>query len=104
MSTYAWIITTDHLYEPGDDLFENETGVVGPRSASGEAVAAVQTGKGRLFRMYDGDGELYYTGRLYDLSGEYGEEACYAPLGDFGMPNAGAVEVKYHGHPEMDCG
>ena len=43
--------------------------------------------------MYDGDGELYYTGRLYDLSGEYGEEACCAPLGDFGMPNAGAVEV-----------
>jgi hypothetical protein len=32
------------------------------------------------------------------------EAACYGPLGDFGRPNAGCVEIRYPGHPEMDCG
>ncbi len=101
MSTYAWIITKDHIAEGIED---SDVGVCGPRESNGEADDLVADGEGRLFRMYDDDGILYYTGRLYDTTGEYGEAACYAPLGDFGMPNAGCTSVKYHGHPEMDCG
>lgn len=101
MGTYAWIITKDHLAEGVED---SDVGVQGPRAASPEALARVSDGEGRLFRMYDDDGELYYTGRLLDTTGEYDEQACYAPLGDYGMPGAGCVVVKYHGHPEMDCG
>lgn len=102
MSTYAWIITKDHLAEDG--ILDSDVGVQGPIGADRMALAKVSDGEGRLFRVYDDDGILYYTGRLFDTTGEYGEAACYAPLGDFGMPGAGAVVVKYHGHPEMDCG
>lgn len=101
--TYAWTITRDHLSQRYSDIAA-AVGVSGPSDASDLALAEVLKGHGRLFRMYDDDGELYYTGRLFDTDGVYEEEACYAPLGDYGMPGAGAVVIKYHGHPEMDCG
>ena len=104
MTTYAWVITKDHLMEPGDPEEGSSVGVAGPHEASDEALAQVRAGHGRLFRMYDDDGILYYTGRLFDTTGDYDEDACYAPLGDYGMPGAGAVEIRYHGHREMDCG
>lgn len=104
MTTYAWTITRDHLTDPNDPDDVNAVGVRGPGEASDEALAALAAGKGRLFRMYDDDGILYYTGKLVDLSGEWDDEACYAPLGNYGGPAAGAVGIKYHGHREMDCG
>jgi hypothetical protein len=39
------------------------------------------------FKMYDDDGEFYYGG--------YAKEEEFYPLDDFGMPNAGATEIKY---------
>ena len=39
---------------------------------------------------YDDDGILYYKGYLY------GDDADgFEPLDDFGMPNAGCVDIKY---------
>lgn len=113
-SHYAWIIDRDHLTGPGGEFAnpnEDEKGVMGPRDAD-VAGGSYEDNKAELtrnykahnqFRMYDDDGILYYTGTLYH-DGEPDEEACYGPLGDFGMPNAGAVLIKYTGQPGMDCG
>ena len=40
------------------------------------------------FRMYDDDDELYYQGYSNDSS-------SFAPLDDFGMPNAGCTDIRY---------
>ena len=101
MATYAWIITKDHLAEEGD---ESEVGVAGPRDAPDDLLAQLNEGKGHVFRMYDDDDILYYTGRGVSVDDEMDENACYGPLGDFGTPNAGAVTIKWHGHREWDCG
>lgn len=111
-SPYAWYITKDHLFNPAWDGVVNEAGTVGPRNAP---VGPGQVGNDRLlkahydhshqFRMYDDDGILYYTGTLFwNGDGEFpDEEVLYAPLADFGTPNAGAVLIKYTGRPEWDC-
>jgi hypothetical protein len=39
------------------------------------------------FKMYDDDGEHYYSG--------YAKEEEFYPLDDYGMPNAGCTEIKY---------
>lgn len=41
------------------------------------------------FKMYDDDGEHYYSGVIF---GEYGG---FEPLDDFGMPNAGCTWIEY---------
>ncbi len=46
--------------------------------------------------QYEGDdGELYYTGRSDGLEPDADCDAGFAPLYDFGMPNAGCTEIKY---------
>lgn len=106
---YAWRIDVDHLDDDGYDV-----GRQGPSDAPDkwlEILNATPKRTGHVhadvriytFRMYDDDGELYYTGRMI-TSGDPSEEACYGPLGDYGMPGAGATEIRYHGHPEMNCG
>ena len=114
-SPYAWIIDRDHL---ADD-FGDEKGVIGPRGANvGPDYGTFEENKAELsrnyqhhhqFRMYDDDGELYYTGTLYwNGYANYPEneeiDFAYSPLDDFGMPNAGAVLIKYTGKPQWDCG
>jgi len=109
---WAWISDTDNLDNVPD-------GTTGPSDAPAHMVAWLTANtnaprkpfdlKGRevqvfRFRLYDDDGELYYTGRLMmpaDVSDH--ESACYAPLGDYG-PGSGCVRVDYEGHPEMNCG
>lgn len=93
----AWIIDRDHL--DGDDA-----GVTGPSIAPDELLARLKASKsdGVKFKMYDDDGELYYTGRILALNDdgtemsypECGEE-FFAPLDDFGMPNAGCTSIHY---------
>lgn len=103
-SPYAWIIDTDHLAEDGED---GDAGVIGPRDAAGESKSELERSYGHRhqFRMYDDDGELYYTGTLFwSGDAEPDEEVVYGPLGDFGMPNAGCVLIKYPGRPDWDCG
>lgn len=99
MPDYAWIITTDHL----DD---GEAGTSGPRNAPSDLLHDLDDGKGLTFRMHDGDDILYYTGRIVTRQpDDYGhEDVAYAPLRDFGMPNAGCVTITYPGRPDLDCG
>jgi len=40
------------------------------------------------FRMFDDDGNLYYEGLSTCNS-------SFAPLDDYGMPNAGCTEIRY---------
>lgn len=120
---YAWIIDTDHLADTSEHegTNGNAKGITGPRTAPDWMCEALKTGKSESdlrsngemsfpvwiypFEMSDDDGELYYSGRLMvTVSSDGTEEACYAPLGNFGMPNAGCVSITYPGHPGMDCG
>lgn len=84
LELYGWIITRDHL--------ENESvTVMGPRNIPKEAVAMLKAGKGRPFKLYDDDGELYYSGRYVGPD----DESLLGPLDDYGAPNAGCTVIKY---------
>lgn len=125
---YAWIIDVDHLAEPGaspGSACDNAASIMGPHNAPDELCAFLgatlnaRQGTVRIddqdlrvksyrFTMRDDDGELYYAGRMVALvTGDphgVDEEACAAPLQDFGTPNAGATEISYHTHSEMNVG
>lgn len=91
--TYAWIIDRDHL----DDPDANDEGTAGPSGIDPALLARLDAGEGLTFRMRDDDGILYYTGRIVGVGDDpasLGEEA-FAPLEDFGHPNAGAVTIEY---------
>ncbi|MEP7128046.1 MAG: hypothetical protein ABI729_04220 [Chitinophagales bacterium] len=100
----AWIIDTDHLAEPGD---RDDAGRIGPDDAPADLVRRLRlkSQPGQTFRLYDDDGELYYTGRVLfePRDGEpvtietADEEDAFGPLWDFGTPNAGAVDLRYFG-------
>ena len=106
---YAWILDTDHLAGKGET--SREVGLTGPSDAP-DAFIDVLEGRTKsvpgaevfTFKMYDGDRELYYTGRMISDDSDDWEESCYGPLGDYGMPGAGCVEIRYPGHSDMDCG
>jgi hypothetical protein len=85
---HAWIIDKDHI-DDGDSK-----GITGPRSAPEALVQELRTNPdtGHKFRLYDDDDELYYEGRF--LGDPYSEEA-FAPLDDYGTPNAGATRIDY---------
>jgi hypothetical protein len=91
MSAYAWVITVDHLYEPGDEL-PSRVGTQGPHDATEAQLA--KAAEGREWRVLDGDGIEYYSGRIC-TEDEPGTEADFAPLDDFGGPDAGAVTIEY---------
>ncbi len=99
MSSYAWIITKDHIEDL--DPEGSDAGVIGPSDATPEQIAALEAGDGKTFRMYDDDGLLYYSGRaVWD---EESEEHHIGPLRDFGAPNAGAVTIRWEGDPSATC-
>jgi len=107
---YGWIITTDKLAKAGK---KGDVGTLGPRGCT-EALQArleaelpadgvtplaarlpVPEGMDRVrFRMYDDDGEHYYSGTLI----MDGEAEGFEPLDDFGMPGAGCTEIRLFEH------
>jgi hypothetical protein len=93
VSTYGWTIDKDHLIDQFPDIGKDEAGIRGPRDITPEIEAKLDAGEGHVFRMYDDDGELYYTGRL--VGDKDDEIEGFAPLNDFGTPNAGAVRIDY---------
>lgn len=120
--SYAWIIDRDHLAEQelrnsSGRVEDNSKGVFGPSDApdwmtsllrDGATVAYVREHGTKpmelfVFKMFDDDHILYYSGRMITDEGA-SELACFGPLRDFGMPNAGCTLVEYPGHPDMDCG
>lgn len=84
-------ITKDHLWTKSDP-YPSGVGTYGPRGITDEEVAKLDKGEGHRFRMYDDDGELYYSG-LY--LGDKNSEDAFEPLDCYGTPNAGAVRIDY---------
>ena len=75
-----WTIDKQHI---GD---EGAVGKVGPCGAILNAAEILAHPKAKRFRMYDDDGTLYYEGALV------GDDE-FAPLDDFGEPNAGCTRI-----------
>ena len=75
-SEYNWIITKDYIGEG------EENGITGPCDKSNH------TDNETEFRMYDDDGVLYYSGKIW------GDFDGFEPLDDFGEPNAGCTEIR----------
>lgn len=94
---YGWIIDIDHVPDTTspEGTNANAKGVTGPHDISDDIAARLAKGEGRTFRMKDADGDLYYTGRIITPEGEEESEMDFAPLDDFGKPNAGATEIHY---------
>ena len=80
---YAWTITSDSF--DGEDV-----GVTGPRSVNLGAKEIIAHPGRQHFKMYDDDGNHYYSGFLVGGDG-------FEPLDDFGTPNAGCTEIRYRG-------
>lgn len=116
---YAWLITHDSIADPAEPLGTNcnAPGVVGPHNADPELVRtlhqAANIGKDKYsqypgntvkwFKLYDDDGNLYYTGVWTGEEGAGYGSGMFAdevdgmePLDDFGTPNAGATEIRYY--------
>lgn len=104
--SYGWLITRDLLAEEDgfpSSLTEpcpgNETGVYGPHGISDALVKRLFAGEGDEFRMLDDDEIPYYEGRIIvpEPSVTIGEDIDpdFAPLDDFGTPNAGCVTIQY---------
>lgn len=101
----AWIITKDKITDgeapEGTNL--NARGLIGPSIATKNDEARLRAGEGVPFRMLDDDGEIYYYGRILEESectpqyeGNYfGGESEFAPLDNFGRPNAGCTDIQY---------
>jgi hypothetical protein len=102
-ASYAWIIGRDYLADdnlPGDT--QDDKGVTGPRNAPADLISALEhpiKNGAHPFRMFDDDGELYYSGWIMFARAtgpaDASETAAFGPLNDFGMPNAGATEIHY---------
>lgn len=74
-----WKITKDNISTPEET---SDVGVHGPSTFKDDIKMP------HKFRMLDDDGIIYY----------YGICSCdssFAPLDDFGMPNAGATTIEY---------
>ena len=82
---YGWIITKDVVSNGEDE------GRMGPRSTTLSADDIKS--RGRDFRMYDDDSNLYYEGKAVWDKDE--ETSGFAPLENFGTPNAGCTYIKY---------
>ena len=76
---YYWCILNDYITNGEDNWRDN-----GAHSELFLMKPETRT----YFKMYDGDGELYYSGYIVgDFSG-------FEPLDEFGMPNAGCTDIK----------
>ena len=89
--SYYWEITLDRIGDPAAPTGTNANAV---GICNGDPHIASRQGiiKSR-FEMLDGDGESYYKGFIYHRNGE----EQFAPLDEFGQPNAGAVIIKIDG-------
>lgn len=88
----VWVITLDKIYDPKDGT-PSATGVSGPHQAKPEEVTRAAN-FGRVFRMLDDDGIVYYHGRILTIERPGGEED-FIPLWEFGTPDSGCTDIQY---------
>lgn len=86
-----WTITVDNFADPSakPGTNANAVGIVGPRGAKLTKEEIVAHPEGKKFRMLDDDRVVYYEGVLVG-------DDDFAPLDDFGAPNAGCVDIQYY--------
>jgi len=80
--------------DPNPSFPPKDVEIIGPRGTpfNAEEIRA----KGKRFRMYDDDDNLYYEGSFYDAAGDEGDpELDFSPLEDYGSPNAGCTHIRY---------
>lgn len=95
----AFIIDRDHFHEEFP-AYRSSAGTVGPSTVTARDVERLKAGEGIAFKLYDDDGELYFTGRRLETSDcddLYGGESELAPLDCFGMPDSGCTEQRERG-------
>jgi hypothetical protein len=87
MSAYAWKITHDHLKSKAVSIY-------GPADIAEPDRRELDTNSASLskFRLYDADGELYYSGTFI---GDSESEEGFGPLDDYGKPAVGTTEIRY---------
>lgn len=97
---YVWLITDDDLAAPGDRADRSTAGPARVSEGLEKAIRSDDLPIGftrAVFRMYDDDGTLYYRGRMFyaeELDGT--EEQVFAPLAEFGLPNAGCTRIAWN--------
>ncbi|MBP2657189.1 MAG: hypothetical protein H6Q69_221 [Firmicutes bacterium] len=77
-----WKITKDKLFEKDPEIFEKSTVCFSSKNYDGRELLY-------KFRMKDDGGIIYY----YGVSSS---DSSFAPLDDFGMPNAGCTMIEYY--------
>ena len=84
-----WTITEDAVAEDGSEpgTYGNAVGVTGPGDATLTAEQIISHPQAKRFRMYDDDHTFCYAGYLV------GDDE-FAPLDDFGEPNAGCTGIE----------
>ncbi|MEU6719870.1 hypothetical protein ABZ897_51165 [Nonomuraea sp. NPDC046802] len=93
---YGLIITEDHLTTTPEDSRANAFVV----TANADLATHIQlthrlkAGEGTQFRLFDGDGNLDYAGRIIVPPGEEGGELWLAPL-DWAKTDTGSAEIRY---------
>ena len=85
---FSFAITEDHISEGNE---RNDKGTIGPRNTTLTFDEIVNHPDGKVFKMFDDDEILYYTGVMIEDEDSSGFE----PLECFGMPNAGATSIHY---------
>jgi hypothetical protein len=96
-ANYAWIIDKDNFGEQGT----SRVGWYGPKiPLPPEALLErLKAGEGEEFRLYqDGDTDPTYEGRFLMLDDEFdnGDDPYFAPLDEFGRPDAGCTSIWYY--------
>lgn len=101
---YAWVITKDVNPDPKAKpaTNDNATGLIGPSNALPLTADEIRTHpKAKRFRMLDDDGTICYYGYLVDETDKNDMDSyaagdhAFAPLDDFGEPNAGCTKLEY---------
>lgn len=92
-ANYAWII--DFEWVP-DEGYGEARSITGPQRAHSLFVNKLieDVSAGRKFRMRDDDGNLIYEGRILTRDDD-GTEKDFAPLDQYGAPNAGCTVIEY---------
>jgi hypothetical protein len=91
-SSYAWIVTRDHLAET-DSSLTSRAGVTGPVDATDAQLTQLTSEVNcATWRAKDDDGEVYYSGLFV---GDPESEDGFGPLDDFARPDAGATDIEY---------
>ena len=88
MSAYGWLIEDDYISNESE---ASSAGKMGPHGITTLQINQLKLGQGERFRIYDGDGVMYYAGRII------GEHDGFEPLDDYGTPNDGATSIYYEG-------